>query len=224
MTITLSFDLKEKGFGTQYHSKIFGIAYAIYKNYLFINKPFISSSKLTKEEAKKLDDFVGIPLGRNKESDRTYFTIPNDINPNLVYTKYAISEIKRYYYSNSLKPKLNIFEIIIHIRNEPHNHNFIEFKNYFKIINRLKKKYPNYKINIFSTGKLYEFEELKDYSVQIYLNCSIFDVFDSMINCKVLVTSKSSFSYSAALLNNNDIWYIDFMHKPLSHWQVIKLV
>jgi hypothetical protein len=30
--------------------------------------------------------------------------------------------------------------------------------------------------------------------------------------------AKSSFSYSAAILNPNKIYYINFWHKPLNHW------
>ena len=42
-----------------------------------------------------------------------------------------------------------------------------------------------------------------------------------MVVAEVLVTAKSSLSYSAALLNKNTIYYINFWHKPLNSWNII---
>ena len=39
-----------------------------------------------------------------------------------------------------------------------------------------------------------------------------------MVLAKILVTAKSSFSYCAAILNPNKIYYINFWHKSLNHW------
>jgi len=54
------------------------------------------------------------------------------------------------------------------------------------------------------------------------LNGDLEKTFHDMVTAKVLVTSKSSLSYAAALLSVNAIYYIPFWMKPLSRWRVIE--
>ena len=113
-------------------------------------------------------------------------------------------------------------DIAIHIRrgdvkkgmNDRYTNNNI----YNVIIEKLIALYPNYKISIYSEGKLEDFHDIQNNNIKIILNQSICQDFHSLVKAKVLVTAKSSFSYSAALLNENTVYYIDFWHKKLNHW------
>ena len=92
---------------------------------------------------------------------------------------------------------------------------------YNKIIKFLNYKYPTYNIVIFSEGSIKDFNELKGKNLSFKLNKSIEETFHSLVSAKILVTAKSSFSYSAAILNSNEIYYINFWHKPLKSWKII---
>ena len=90
---------------------------------------------------------------------------------------------------------------------------------YNKIIKFLNNKYKTHNIVIFSEGKIEDFNELNGKNISFKLNKSIEETFHSLVSAKILVMAKSSFSYSAAILNSNKIYYINFWHKPLKHWK-----
>ena len=82
----------------------------------------------------------------------------------------------------------------------------------------MKTKYPNYNIIIFSEGNIDDFKDFNLEENNFKLNLEIKETFHSLVKAKILITSKSSFSYSAALLNENTIYYMDFWHKALDNW------
>ena len=91
---------------------------------------------------------------------------------------------------------------------------------YQKIIDTLKEKYPGYKIVVYSqrdkNGQPQTFVNNVDEHV---LDGSMEDTFRAMALADVLVTSRSSFSYSAGLLNRDgQVYYIPFWHSPLPDW------
>ena len=47
---------------------------------------------------------------------------------------------------------------------------------------------------------------------------NIFDTFTEMVAADALIMSRSSFSYSAAVLSDGDIYYQKFWHPPMKHW------
>ncbi len=85
--------------------------------------------------------------------------------------------------------------------------------------------------HIFSQGKSADFVcytknegdlEKEDRSdVTLHLNDSNEDTFIGMAAADVLVTSKSSFSYVAALFSDGDILHTEFWHKPCSWWTTL---
>jgi hypothetical protein len=79
----------------------------------------------------------------------------------------------------------------------------------------------NIKFHIYSQGNIENFQEivnLTEYNIEFHLNEFVLDTFNAMIFADVLATSKSSFSYVAALLSNGIIYYTPFWHRPLAHW------
>ena len=69
--------------------------------------------------------------------------------------------------------------------------------------------------------KVDDFKELIGNNISFRLNECIEETFHSLVCAKILVVAKSTFSYSAAILNPNEIYYIKFRHGPLEHWKVI---
>ena len=92
---------------------------------------------------------------------------------------------------------------------------------YNKIIRYLNNIYPKLKITIVSEGDRDNFKEIVGKNLDFKLNETIDVAFHTLVSAKILVTSKSSFSYSAAILNSNNVYYINFWHKPLNHWKNI---
>ena len=52
----------------------------------------------------------------------------------------------------------------------------------------------------------------------LHLNESVEDTFTAMVLADILVTSRSSFSYTAAILSEGIVYYMPFWHPPLPGW------
>lgn len=126
----------------------------------------------------------------------------------------------------------NFFNIVIHIRRtNPQDKNILSLRRtiipgteisidiYKDIIEDLKKKYTNYKFHIYSQGDKKDFDF--DDDIILHLNESVEDTFIDFVYADALVIAPSSFSYSAALISNGIIYYINSYHKPLSNWNLI---
>jgi len=216
---------KKDGFGAQYQALMSGIAYCEYKNYTYIHTPFktIEHAQCTNS----LNEFIGIrsdDRAGEEVPDITETFIPQvhfSANPDLYYTPQVLKKIRKMYYSTA-KPGKCKYDIAIHIRRgditprteERYTSN--EF--YIDLITEFGRKYPSSRICIYSVGQDKDFEGLKLKNVYFCLNEDIEKSFHDLVTAKILVTSKSSFSYSAALLSEGYIYYLPFWHQPLSHW------
>ena len=140
------------------------------------------------------------------------------------FSPHVLSILRQYYYST---PKPNTkTSIALHIRRgdvdkKTYPTRYIDNNKYKKIIRFLLKTYPDDIITIFSEGSIHDFHDLQQDRVVFQLNGTIEETFHSFVRAKVLVTAKSTFSYSAALLNENEVYYIPWWHKPLKHWKII---
>lgn len=218
---------KSDGFGAQYQAIMSGIAYCKFKNYNYIHTPF---KKIAHNgNIKSLNNFIGIPNLNSKNNinidiKRSYSKkVHQSKNPSKYYTSDVINILRNYYYSTS-KPVIEPKDIAIHIRrgdakNMPARHT--SNNDYIKIIKFFKEKYPKYNIVIFSEGSIEDFDSLNNTNVSFQLNESIEKTFHELVSAKILVSARSSFSYAAAILNSNEVYYIDFWHKPLDHWKII---
>jgi len=90
---------------------------------------------------------------------------------------------------------------------------------FLKWIGEMKKDYPDLPVHIYSQGKAENFQAFQ--SFHLYLNESVEDTFTDLVQAQVLMTSPSSFSYSAALLSRGTVYFHPFWHQPLPHWKKI---
>ena len=152
-----------------------------------------------------------------------------------------IKEIRNIFWENKNRNIIfdnNNIHIGIHIRrpnvqdnrldgsDTPHNY-------YLKVINLIYNKYKiitNKKLvfHIYSQGNSNDFIIYKNIldintnntEVVYHLNESIEKTFIEMVKTDVLILSRSSFSYIAAFLNEGEIYYQPFWHKPSNHWHI----
>jgi hypothetical protein len=91
---------------------------------------------------------------------------------------------------------------------------------YLDVMNKIRAKHIGkpLKFHIYSQGIPESFTEYVADDVVLNLDESIQDTFSGFVFADILVTSRSSFSYSAALLSHGIIYYQNFWHPPLAHW------
>jgi hypothetical protein len=124
----------------------------------------------------------------------------------------------------------------VNIKNHPGR--YLDDSVYISIIKKIISVKPGLTISLHSqkpfNGDLMEYKKnIKNSEITIHLDNtdkssngqgmskmmdSILKDWKIMINSKVLLTSKSSFSYVPALLNTNEIHYIPFWHPKLKSW------
>jgi tetratricopeptide (TPR) repeat protein len=108
-------------------------------------------------------------------------------------------------------------------------------KYYIKTLSTIRDKYaksrPNDRImiHIYSQGGADKFANFignkvigKD--VVLHLNDTNEETYLGMAAADILITSASSFSYSAAFFSDGDIYYTEFWHKPCSWWNLLEKV
>ena len=215
------------GFGSQYHGFMAGIAFCEYnKEYVYAHTPITSiEHNLNKDE---LNAFIGIPFDTNqKEIDRIE-DFPKEVHncpvPEKYYTQNVRDFLRKMYFSTK-KPALNPNEIAIHIRRGDVKQSDVQrytTNNQYKyIISKLRSIYPNEEIHIHSEGDVNEFVDLIGGKTFLHLNEPMEISFHSLVTAKVLVTSKSSFSYTAAILSVGKVYYIPFWHIPFQNWEIL---
>ena len=131
-----------------------------------------------------------------------------------IMSKFSFNDIVRY---NTDKKS-----IAIHVRAKdalnPKNigHRYLNYNYHSDIINKFNN--GDYDLKIYTQRLGFEADK--------YVNCNViyddiendYDTFFNLIFSDYLVVAKSSFSYTAALLNNNTVIYHNTGHIKMSHW------
>jgi len=235
MSIYYTVKGKRDGFGAQYQAIMSGIAYCESdENLVYVHSPFMYISHLPRHplSIREMNDFIGIPPSPQvpQAEQKTIQVEPfshwvhNSTEPDLFYTA-AVRQRLRDYYLSTWKPELLVVpEIAVHIRRgdvTPQiKTRFVPNEVYQKVLLWLRTQYPTSRITLYSEGHAKDFEDLLALGpIQLVLNGDIRTTFHSLVTAKILVTSKSSFSYAAALLQKNTVYYMPFWHHPLSFWK-----
>lgn len=239
---------KSDGFGSQLQACLSLIAYCHYKGFEYIHTPF---SRMQHND-ENLHDFPQImnKFINIENKFRSYSSISNfeksrlrgvkegyfvhgSCHPEYFYTPEILDKIRECYYSNE-KPNINdIFlpnkhNVVIHIRRgdvniKLHNSRFTSNEDIIKHLHKYEKK-DNIAYHIISEGKDDDFKDISQQfpNIRLHLNLNICKTFHIMVEADTLIMSKSSFCYSAALINKKivDATFIAYWwHKPLKHWK-----
>lgn len=137
---------------------------------------------------------------KNKTSIAIHIRVYNDFDDEGEYEKYSESKTseKRYYFDADM---------------------------YENLIKKLKKKYVNHDIHIFSQEKYFDlhYKKIRELdNINIHLNdLDTFDTFHHLCKADILCLGTSSFSILAGFYNKNTVIYLPYCHPPsLKTWIV----
>ncbi len=234
---------RNDGFGGQFQTIIYAVIYAELNNKKFVYTPFSALEHNYNNEidfiAKKesLINFIGnFELKKNKEvsiklSAQDYIAF-FESNIKKSIESEALKKIKKNFRANKNINSLfnhEYLNIAIHIR-RPNNHDNRIFGTdtpdsvFLKIINRLRNIYLEKKplFHLYSQGNIEQFKLFFSPDIMLHINETIEDTFTGMVFADILVTGTSSLSYTAGIISDGIIYYSNYVHPPLPHWQLVK--
>jgi hypothetical protein len=225
------------GFGAQFQTLIYTVIYAELTNKKFVYTPFkdmehnYNKDPHFIEKKERLINFKdNFEINNCQASAQQVGEMIRffEVNITKCINSLALKKIKNIFRANKNiinHFNNNNFNIAIHIRRHNQHDSRIEGTNisdslYLEIINKLRKIYSekNPFFHLYSQGNVENFKSFISSDVFLHLNESIEDVFISMVLADILVTSASSFSYTAGILSEGIIYYIPFWHSPLPNW------
>jgi hypothetical protein len=245
----LSIAGKTDGFGSQLQACFSLIAYCHFKEYEYIHTTFQKmhhNDEKLQNFPELMSNFVNLDnLFRNKNTLSSFEEsilqkakegdiVHGSYCPEYFYNDTVLNKLRICYYSSS-KPdltsiyNLDKFNVAIHIRRgdvseQRYPNRFISNQTYINLLSAYE--FPeNTQLHIFSEGVSTDFQSIIDRfpDIKLHLSINIENTFHSLVKADLLILSKSSFSYCAALLNNNIInatliekWW----HKPLKSWKL----
>jgi FkbM family methyltransferase len=154
-----------------------------------------------------------------------------EANIDTVFNSASFHRFKEFFYLSKNSPfDTSYTHVAVHIRKlgnfERENNRFrpgthdVPNTYYLDMMNRVRSEHSGKKLkfHIYSQGSVSDFAELASDDTIFHLNEKVLDTFTQLIFADILVTCRSSFSYMAALLSNNVVYYTPFWHTPLRQW------
>jgi len=229
---------RSDGFGAQYQTIIFTILFAEIEGLTFAYSPFCEMEHnydndplfiANKEDLINIkknfpnasnflkEDFLEVDL------HHIYQTVENNLD--ICTLTDSFSSIKSFFYDGKENPH-PAKTACLHIR-RPNSHDnatygYTEDEYFLNAIQKIKQEHSDIEcIKILSQGDPKDFERFMDSNVELKLNLSVEETFINLAFSDVLVMSKSSLSYCAALLCDGIVYYLPFWHKPKQNWKSI---
>lgn len=173
----------------------------------------------------------GIPEGVKEASLPVFTTDYAFVESNLdrlVETEY-FHQIKQRFLENKVNPyDSEHFHVAVHIRRpNPHDSRLwgsdTPDTEYLQILDRIRKEHTGKPLvfHIFSQSYCFNYPLYSAPDVVFHLDEPIQQTFNGFIFADILVTSSSSYSYSAAFFATGTVYYKKFWHPPLSRWRVV---
>ena len=241
--------LRTDGFGAQFQNIIFDILYAhnnahnnTTNTYVFLESiSFAHNYNNDPSFNQTLIDYMNL---------KPYFRIPSNINyANIPYYntdvtyRYCETNLTTLLNSNTFKHIQCIFfenkttpfntafyNVAVHVRRQNQHDDRIDGTNtsdeYYLTIIRFIRRQNNQpkplKFHIYSQGSPSDFSiytaDAPD--TELHINDTVLETFSGLAFADCLIASRSSFSYTAAILSKGVIFYKRFWHKPANHWVI----
>jgi len=160
-----------------------------------------------------------------------YFTVILDRMPDTYAA--AVPDLRTKYDSgNARQPPSDIIEVCVHARRgfdvRPDNpetaHRFVSNEPIANAVSKtqlvLNQLGLEARVRLFSQGQERDFAVPRDLGVELCLNTPGIETFHELVRADILIMSKSSYSYAAAILNEGIKLYDRFARSPMSDWIV----
>lgn len=226
------------GFGAQYQRIVFSIIFAELSNSEFVYRPFESMDHNYDNDPSFIENkekFINI-RGNFKsitEVDEGLVTslgirVPQ-VEGNLDHclSLPSLQKVKDLLHANKeCSYDKSYTNIAVHVR-KPNPHDIGDYgyypdDYYLNAISVIRSTYPNQKIfHIYSQGDLQEFVQYMADDVVLHINEPIEKTFYDLVTSDILVMSKGSFSYIAAILSDGIVYYLPFWHPKASKWMTL---
>ena len=230
------------GFGVQYFTIICSILYAEMENKPFCYTPFYTMEHnydgdpdflKKKEWLVNLLEYYPVNFDKDLQASAGEYIWYFKLRLHTCAKSPALKKIKQIFRANKKRSQYfdeRFFNIAVHIRR--HNAHDCMVKGtdtpdqvYVEIIERLREKYAdqNPLFHLYSQGNEAEFREIyKGDDLVFHIGESIEATFTAFVLADLLVTSRSTFSYTAALLSDGIVYYMSFWYPPFRSWQKIE--
>lgn len=175
-----------------------------------------------------------------KKQAKTLFVVRHchdyaDLFPNR-YSRIKNKLVEKYYANSKsgydLNYDLDKVNVAVHIRRGDVNGNnqfrdkFTDNRYIYDVISRILELIASQGLEpsfcVYSEGESTNFKELDRLKPKYFLNINPFSTFHNLVCADVLLMSKSTFSYCAALISNGIELYESFRHKPQASWIKVK--
>jgi len=229
------------GFGSQFQNIIYAVIYAELHDMEFVYTPFKSMEQNYTGNPDD-PDF----LARKERLINFKSSFPIDYK--LSVERLSVNRVMPFFesnlaacvQSNALKKIKKVFRanknirdyfdadhmhIAVHIRRPNQHDNRLAGADtpdevFLNVINKLRGYYKLLQpvFHIYSEGKRSNFRKFDAPDTVFHVNESIEDTFTGLVLADALVTSASSFSYTAGILSEGTVYYMPFWHPPLPGW------
>ena len=229
---------KNDGFGAQLKRRMSAIAFAMVHNKIYVHLPFVELQHNYDKNPNYhniMESFanIGFEFPRRdtlkeaavyEREDYCYYT---DKNIDQYYNENVLSLFRKNYYS---APKNTIayfnkqfVNVAVHIRrgdalDSGQGGMWNCNEHYLAVMDKIRKTNPRARFHIYSEGDPKQFMEFCSHDVEFHLNEDIRETFHALVSADILITSQSTFSYTAALLSKGVIYYTKCWNPKLAHW------
>ena len=170
----------------------------------------------------------GASLNWHKPSGTQTFFHPffyySDSNPDAYLS--LMPELRKKFYANGQPPKNDLLTVAVHLRRgdvtSAHSRRFTSVNTVCETVRvvkgMLEERREDHILSVFSEGQESDFFELQEMGAKLFLNVDAIWTMRQLIEADILIMSKSSFSYVAALISDGIKIYEPFWHAPPEPW------
>lgn len=231
------------GFGAQFQTILYSMIYAELNNCTFLYSPFIALEhnydgdpaflRKMEELANLIDHYpINEDLDFQKQQPQSEFIRFFESHLVESLNTQSLKEAKRLFRLNKDPKKYfddKRLNVAVHVRRPNSHDNRIEGADtpdavYLNTIEMLRSELhaESPLFHIYSQGNESDFrDKYRGDDMVFHINASTEDTFAAMVLADVLITSGSSYSYTAALLSEGTVYYLPFWHPPMPHWKII---
>jgi hypothetical protein len=142
----------------------------------------------------------------------------------------VMPELRNKYYANESPVRNEVTTVAVHLRRgdvtPDHPQRFTQVDTVYETTRLVKSILDDcqeaHAISVYTQGKRSDFAEFQKIGADLYVSVDAVWTMQQMVEADVLIMSKSSFSYVAALVSDGIKLYEPFWHSPLEHWIALK--